>query len=82
VDECKALVEGSESEEEPYVNPRLNEWEQRRAAWVAAGQEVGTRGLHSFPFQLNLGNSRTHSNFKLGYTVERTAQLELKWERV
>ena len=40
------------------------------------------RGLPSFTLELNLSNSRTHSWFKLGYTVDRRAQVELKSERV
>jgi hypothetical protein len=39
------------------------------------------RGLHSFTLELNLSNSRTDSWVKLGYTVGRTAQVELKPER-
>ena len=42
----------------------------------------GGRGLHSFTLELKLSNSRTYSRFKLGYTVEGRAQVELKWERV
>ena len=40
------------------------------------------RGLHSFTLELNFSNSRTHSWINLGYTVDRRAQVELKWERV
>jgi hypothetical protein len=41
-----------------------------------------TMGLHSFTLELNLSNSRTHSWVRLGYTVDRRAQVELKSERV
>ena len=40
------------------------------------------RGLHSFTLELNLSNSRTNNWVKLGYTVHRRAQVELKSERV
>jgi hypothetical protein len=41
------------------------------------------RGLHSLlTLELNLSNSRTHSSVKFGYTVDRRAQVELKWERL
>jgi hypothetical protein len=40
------------------------------------------RGLHSFTLELNLSNSRTHSWVKLGHTVDRRVQVELKPERV
>jgi hypothetical protein len=40
------------------------------------------RGLHSFTLELDLSHSRTHSWFKLGYTVDGRAQVELQWERV
>jgi hypothetical protein len=46
------------------------------------GSEGEGRGLHSFTLELNLSNSRTHSLVKLGYTVHRTTQFELKSERV
>jgi hypothetical protein len=41
-----------------------------------------SRGLHSFALELNLSNSRTRSRVNLDYTVDRGAQVELKWERV
>jgi len=61
--------------------------EQRGAASVAdargAVHGVGAgRGLHSFTLELNSSNSRTHSSVALGYSVDRGAQVELKWERV
>ena len=40
------------------------------------------RGLHSFTLELSLSNFRTHSRVKVGYTVDRRAQVELKWEQV
>jgi hypothetical protein len=40
------------------------------------------RGFHSFTSELNLSNSRPHSSVKLGDTVDRRAQVELKSERV
>jgi hypothetical protein len=42
----------------------------------------GGRGLDSFTLELNLSNSRTRSWVKLGYTVDRRAQLELESKRV
>jgi len=44
-------------------------------------QRLG-RNLHSFTLELNLTYSRTHSWVKLGYTVDRRAQVELNSERV
>ena len=47
--------------------------------------EMGTpvfTGIHSFTLELNLSDSRTNSRVNLGYTVDRGAQVELKWERV
>jgi hypothetical protein len=41
-----------------------------------------TWGLHLFTVELNLSNSRTRSRVKLGGTVDRRAQVELKSERV
>jgi hypothetical protein len=38
------------------------------------------RGLHCFALGLDLGNARTHSCVKLGYTVDRSAQVQLKSE--
>ena len=51
-------------------------------AAYALTQPVNGRGLHSFTLELNLCNSRTHPSVHLGYTVDRRAQVELKWERV
>jgi hypothetical protein len=42
----------------------------------------GGWALHSFTSELKLSNSRTHACLKLGYTVIRSAQVELQWERV
>jgi hypothetical protein len=53
-----------------------------RAAGVRAAQPVRGvlpgRGLHSLTLELNLSNSGTHSLLKLGYTVDRIAEVELK----
>jgi len=54
----------------------------RRVAVGAGARLPVGRGLHSFTLELNLSNSRTHSWVKLGYTVDRRAQVELKSERV
>jgi len=69
VDECKPLAAG---ELLCAVVPMV----------AAPGARVGGRGLHSFTLELNLSNSRTHSRFNFGCTVDRGAQVELKWERV
>ena len=53
-----------------------------RAAGRGVGGVVGGSGLHSFTLELNVSNSRTHSWLKLDHTVDRRAQVELKWERV
>jgi hypothetical protein len=51
----------------------------RTAAQAAARTSFGGgRGLHSSTLELNLSRSRTHQWFKLGFTVDRTAQVELK----
>jgi hypothetical protein len=42
----------------------------------------GGKGLHSFTLALNLSKFGTHSRVKLGYTVDRRAQVELTSERV
>ena len=52
------------------------------AAEAAAGVGAAGRGLHSFTLELNLSHFGTHSWVKLGYTVGRRAQIELKPERV
>jgi len=44
--------------------------------------DVIGRGLHLFTLELNLSISWTHPWVKLGYTVERRAQVELKSGRV
>jgi hypothetical protein len=45
-----------------------------------SGHLFSGRGLHSFTLKLNLSNSRTSSLVKLGYTVDRRAQVELESE--
>jgi hypothetical protein len=54
-------------------------------SWLRPASEMAAahgRGLHSFSLELNFSNPRTHSWVKLGYTVDRRAQVELKSERV
>jgi hypothetical protein len=46
------------------------------------GEGVGGRGLQSFVLDLDSSNSTTHSRDELDYVVDRSAQVELKWERV
>jgi hypothetical protein len=64
---------------QPFTSQNNNE-SPRRAS--SARSAVGNRGSHSFTLELNFSNSGTHSRLKLGYTVDRRAQVELKWERV
>jgi hypothetical protein len=51
-------------------------------AFTLIASRVQRRDLHSLTLELTLSNSRTHSSIKLGHTVDRRAQVELKWERV
>jgi len=55
-----------------------------RATAGHAGAPTGpsSRGIHSFTLELNLSKARTHSWVKLGDTMDKKGQVELKWERV